>query len=264
MWIAHGLCSNEQVNGEERLRYVVEELARTGRVGVAELARDAGASEMTIRRDLDLLQGQGLLRRVRGGAVGVVQRGEVIPFALRDKQGAEVKRRIAAVVAELISDGEAVALDNGTTCLAIARELAGRPITVMPLSLHSAVVLGKSAQTKLIMPGGEVSSPELASYGAMAEAGVRGLHFDTAVVSSCAALPADGLTTNTLADNAMKRALIASSARVLLAIESVKLERTAMVTVAGAEAVDVLVTDADADPDALEAYRAAGAEIRLA
>jgi DeoR/GlpR family transcriptional regulator of sugar metabolism len=252
------------VNSEERLTYVVEELARTGRVAVAELAQDAGTSEMTIRRDLDLLQSQGLLRRVRGGAVGVALRGEVVPFPLRARQGAEVKRRLAGVVAELISDGEAVALDNGTTCLAVARELAGRAITVMPLSLHSAVVLGGSARTKLIMPGGEVSSPELASYGAAAEAGVRGIHFDTAVVSSCAALPAHGLTTNTLADTAMKRALIESSARVVLAIESVKLERTAMVTVAGAEAIDVLVTDADADPDALEAYRSAGVEIRLA
>jgi DeoR/GlpR family transcriptional regulator of sugar metabolism len=246
------------------MTYVVEALARTGRVGVAELAQDAGTSEMTIRRDLDLLQSQGLLRRVRGGAVGVALRGEVIPFALRARQGADVKRRLAGVVAELISDGEAVALDNGTTCLAVARELAGRAITVMPLSLHSAVVLGESARTKLIMPGGEVSSPELASYGATAEAGVRGIHFDTAVVSSCAALPAHGVTTNTLADTAMKRALIESSARVVLAIESVKLERTAMVTVADAEAFDILVTDADADPDALEAYRSAGVEIRLA
>ena len=252
------------MQSEERLRFVVEELARTGRVGVAELAHETGTSEMTIRRDLDLLQSQGLVRRVRGGAVGVALRGEVIPFALRDRQGKEVKRRLANAVAELISDGEAVALDNGTTCLAVARVLAGRAITVMPLSLHAAVVLGESARTKLIMPGGEVSSPELASYGAAAEAGVRGIHFDTAVVSSCAALPAHGLTTNTLADAAMKRALIESSARVVLAIESAKLERTAMVTVAGPEAVDVLVTDADADADALETYRSADVEIRLA
>lgn len=252
------------MNSEERLNFVVGELARTGRVGVAELARDAGASEMTIRRDLDLLESQGLLRRVRGGAVGVALRGEAVPFALRDRQGVEVKRRLASAVAELISDGEAVALDNGTTCLTVARELAGRAITVMPLSLQAAVVLGESARTNLIMPGGEVSSPELASYGATAEAGVRGIHFDTAVVSSCAALPAHGLTTNTLADKAMKAALIESSARVVVAIESVKLERTAMVTVAGVEAIDVLVTDAAADPDALEAYRSAGVEIRLA
>jgi DeoR/GlpR family transcriptional regulator of sugar metabolism len=252
------------VDSEQRLKYVIEELARSGRVGVAELARDTGTSEMTIRRDLDLLQSQGLLRRVRGGAVGVALRGEVIPFTLRDRQGREVKRRIAVAVGELISDGEAVALDNGTTCLAVARELVGRAITVMPLSLHSAAVLGESARTKLITPGGEVSSPELSWYGATAEAGVRQIHFDTAVVSSCAAQPVHGLTTNTLADHAMKRALIESSARVIVAIESVKLTRTAMVTVAGVDAVDVLVTDADADPEALEAYRSAGAEVRLA
>jgi DeoR/GlpR family transcriptional regulator of sugar metabolism len=82
--------------------------------------------------------------------------------------------------------------------------------------------------------------------------------------SSCAALPQDGLTTNTLPDMAMKRALIESAARVLLAVESAKLQRTAMVTVAGIDAVDVLITDSDADPDVLEAYRSAGVEIRLA
>jgi DeoR/GlpR family transcriptional regulator of sugar metabolism len=255
---------NEQVNGEERLRYVVGELGRAGRVGVAELARDTGHSEMTIRRDLDLLESQGVLRRVRGGAVGVALRGEFVPFALRDRQGADVKRRIAAVVAELIRDGEAVALDNGTTCLAVARELSGRPLTVMPLSVHAAVVLGQSDRTKVILPGGEIQPSELAAYGAAAEAAVRAIHFDTAVVSSCAALPAHGLTTNTLSDAAMKRALLESAARVVVAIESHKLERTAMAAVAGPDVIDVLVTDEAADAEALEVYRSAGAEIRFA
>lgn len=248
----------------ERLQHVVDELGRAGRVGVAELARQTGSSEMTIRRDLDLLEGQGMLRRVRGGAVGVVLRGEMVPFTLRDRQGGEVKRRIAGVVAELIRDGEAVALDNGTTCLAVARELSGRPLTVMPLSVHAAVVLGETAQTKVILPGGEIWPGELAAYGAQAEAGVRAIHFDTAVVSSCAALPAHGLTTNTLSDAAMKIALLQSAARVVVAIESYKLERTAMAAVAGPEAIDVLVTDEDADADALEVYREAGTEIRFA
>ena len=248
----------------ERLQHVVHELNKVGRVGVAELAQQTGSSEMTIRRDLDLLEGQGLLRRVRGGAVGVALRGEVVPFALRDRQGGEVKRRIAGVVAELIRDGEAVALDNGTTCLAVARELSGRPLTVMPLSVHAAVVLGETAQTKVILPGGEIWPGELAAYGAQAEAGVRAIHFDTAVVSSCAALPAHGLTTNTLSDAAMKIALLQSAARVIVAIESHKLERTAMAAVAGPEAIDVLVTDEAADADALEVYREAGTEIRFA
>lgn len=252
------------MNGEERLKHVVDELSRTGRVAVATLAEETGASEMTIRRDLDLLEGQGVLRRVRGGAVGVVLRGEEIPFTLRSRQDADVKRRIAIAVGELISDGEAVALDNGTTCLAVSRELVGRPITVMPMCLHAAVVLGENARTKVLVPGGEVTSPELAAYGAAAEAGVRGIHFDTAVISSCAADPADGLTTTSLHDAAMKRAMIESSLRVVLAIASGKLERTAMVTVGAIDVADVLVTDADADPDALEAYRSAGVEIRLA
>ena len=79
---------------------------------------------MTIRRDLTC-GGRGVARRVRGGAVNLLMRGEELPFAMRGVEAVD-KKRIAGAVADLIGDGEAIGLDSGTTVVATAQALAGR------------------------------------------------------------------------------------------------------------------------------------------
>ena len=80
---------------------------------------------MTIRRDLDRIVSLGMARRVRGGAISLLMRGEELPFALRVLEHSGAKERIAAAVAGLLRDGEAVLLDSGTTAVQVARALAG-------------------------------------------------------------------------------------------------------------------------------------------
>ncbi|BFO18033.1 hypothetical protein SHKM778_44210 [Streptomyces sp. KM77-8] len=88
------------------------------------------------------------------------------PFALRAHEGVDVKRRIAARVASLITDGETLLLDSGTTCLEVARLLHGRPVTVMPLSLQAIAVLGDAPEpTSLLVPGGRPRTGEEPSSG---------------------------------------------------------------------------------------------------
>ena len=90
-------------------------------------------SELTLRRDLDVLVERGVARRVRGGAVNPLMRGEEQPYAMREIEFTGSKRRIAAAVAELIADGEAVGLGSGTTVAETARALAGRAQVVAAL-----------------------------------------------------------------------------------------------------------------------------------
>src|SRR5271168_5336678 len=120
-----------------RISQLVEALRLHGRVDVATAAAEFGTAELTIRRDLDVLVERGVARRVRGGAVNLLMRGEELPYPMRAIEAADRKRRIAAAVAGLIADGEAVGLDSGTTVTETARALAqaGRRLTVMPLSL---------------------------------------------------------------------------------------------------------------------------------
>src|SRR5580693_10704034 len=111
------------MEASERVAQLIETLRRDGRVEVASAAVEFGAAELTIRRDLDQLVERGAARRVRGGAVNLLMRGEELPFAMREIEAVDAKRRIAAAVAELIADGEAVGLDSGTTVAQTARAL---------------------------------------------------------------------------------------------------------------------------------------------
>ena len=104
-----------------RINQLVEALRLHGRVDVATAAAEFGTAEMTVRRDLDVLVERGVARRVRGGAVNLMMRGEELPFAMRELDALDTKKRIASDVAGLITDGEAVGLDSGTTVLEIAR-----------------------------------------------------------------------------------------------------------------------------------------------
>jgi DeoR/GlpR family transcriptional regulator of sugar metabolism len=239
---------------------MVEVLQRDGRLDVAEMATAFGTAEMTIRRDLDRVVALGMARRVRGGAISLLMRGEELPFALRVLDRAEAKRRIAAAVAELLRDGEAVVLDSGTTAVLVGRELAGRRLTVMPMTLHAASVLSPQDSIRLLLPGGDVRPGELAMVGPLALASIGALRFDTAVLTCCG-LDDDRITTHDLGDAEVKRAMIRSSARVILAADSAKFRQAALAVVAPATDVDVIVTDAAAPPDAVESLRAAGIEV---
>src|SRR5260370_39068164 len=126
-----------------RINQLVEALRLHGRVDVATAAAEFGTAEMTVRRDLDVLGERGGARRVRGGAVNLMMRGEELPFAMRELDALDMKKRIASDVAGLIADGEAVGLDSGTTGPERARVLAGRRVTALAPPLRAAAALAR-------------------------------------------------------------------------------------------------------------------------
>jgi DeoR/GlpR family transcriptional regulator of sugar metabolism len=173
------------MTGGERRQVILHRLRAATRVTVAELVDATAASEMTIRRDLDVLAAQGRLRRVHGGAV-LLRQTEPASFDTRLALAAEAKQAIGATTASLIADGETVVLDRGTTALAVARHLRDRPVTVMPLSLHAAFALMDGTRARVLLPGGQPSLPELALAGPLAVASLRSLRFDVAVLGASA------------------------------------------------------------------------------
>ncbi|GAA1503388.1 DeoR/GlpR family DNA-binding transcription regulator [Streptomyces albidochromogenes] len=246
----------------DRWRQITDAVREAGRMGVAELAALTGASEMTVRRDLEVLAEQGVLERYRGGARSLLLQGDEPPFALRAQEGHETKRRLAAEVAALIADGESVVVDSGTTCLEVARALEHRRLTVMPLSLHAVNTLSAAAGLTLLVPGGRPRPGELALTGPLTAASLAAVRFDTAVIGCCGLTPADGLTAYDLEDAAVKRAAIASARRVVAVAESAKLSRTALAFVAPASALHVVVTDDGASEEETAALVAAGVTVR--
>jgi DeoR/GlpR family transcriptional regulator of sugar metabolism len=249
------------MDGTRRLSQLVEVLRRDGRVDVAAAAAEFGTVELTIRRDLDVLVSRGVARRVRGGAVNLLMRGQELPFAMRELEGLERKRRIAARVAELIADGEAVGLDAGTTVVEVAKALSGHRLTVVPVSLHAAMALAGSESVHLVLPGGEVRPGELALVGPTALDGLGGLRFDTVVLGTCGVSATGQVTTHDLGDAAVKQALLTSSRRSVLAADSAKFGHDAMVVVGDLAAFDVVVTDEGIPDREASRLEAAGVQV---
>jgi DeoR/GlpR family transcriptional regulator of sugar metabolism len=245
-----------------RINQLVEALRLHGRVDVAAAAAEFGTAEMTVRRDLDVLVERGVARRVRGGAVNLMMRGEELPFAMRGLDALDAKKRIARDVAGLIADGEAVGLDSGTTVTEVACVLAGRRLTAMPLSLHAAMALAGSASVRLMIPGGEIRPGELAMVGPLALAGMAALRFDT-VVLSCCGISADGhVMAHDLGDAAVKQALFAAGGRRILVADAAKFGRSALAVAGQLAAFDILVTDSSAPSGPLAELETAGVEVR--
>jgi DeoR/GlpR family transcriptional regulator of sugar metabolism len=251
----------------DRLDLTLRLVRGSGRLTLADLAERLGVSEMTVRRDLDQLQAQGLVRRVRGGAVALDVPAEEAGFAVREPWQTAAKARIARTVAGLVEPGSSVLLDAGTTTAAVAAALAARaPLTVAVLSLQAAARLADQPGIRLMIIGGESRAGERSLVGPLALSALDQLRFDTFVMSIGAVHHELGWSEFDLDDAAVKRAALRRSGRTIVAADATKLGAQAFARVAPLDAVDTLVTDGltALGPAALEtaaALRAAGVHL---
>lgn len=248
----------------ERQRVIVERLRVATRVGVAELVEATGASDMTVRRDLDYLAAQGVLKRVHGGAVTAMPTGLEPPFAARATAALGSKQAIAKSAVEHIRDGETIVLDSGTTALEVARLLHDRTVTVMPLSLHVAQELVDAPGVRLLMPGGEPRPGELAMVGPLTLASLRLLRFDVAVLSPCAFSLEAGLTAFDLGDAEVKQQALAVATRSIVLVDGAKWDRAALAYICPADRPDLIITDSSAPDEALAVLAQRGVLVQVA
>jgi DeoR/GlpR family transcriptional regulator of sugar metabolism len=238
------------VSAAARRRALAGLVRQRGSVTVSDLAAEFGCSEMTIRRDLNALGRDGVLRRMHGSAVTANLRADEKPYPVRAFEAGEAKARIGRAVAALISDGETVALDAGTTTAEVGRALRGRAVTVMPLGIRTLVDLAYDEQVRLIAPGGDIRAGELVVTGDLAEVAFERLRFDTFVLGACGIDARNGVTTHRPADARVKRAAVASSARTIIVADRSKLGVVTFGHVCPLSAAERLVTDAPPDDTA--------------
>ncbi|MDR1448916.1 MAG: DeoR/GlpR family DNA-binding transcription regulator [Propionibacteriaceae bacterium] len=231
---------------------------------VSELADLTGASAITIRRDLAELADLGAIRRIRGGAAASARRGSSYPFALRLDDHHSQKEAIAQAAVLAVHPGDCVLLDNGTTAIAVARRLSGAGVTAMALSLHVAAALAERPGDEVIVPGGPIDHDDLAFIGAGAADAVRAMRYDIALISSCAADPATGLSVERWGDAQVKQAILASSRRVVLLATADKFRRTAAHVFAQITDLDAVITADDTPDDIVRELELAGADVTVA
>lgn len=188
-------------------------------------------------------------------------RGADYPFALRQASDIDLKRALARATVKLIAPGESVFIDNGTTALAVAEELAGVGVTGMAVSLHSAAALASKPGNQVVVPGGLIDHDDLAFTSAGAAESVGKMRFDTAIIGTCAANPDTGLTVAGWGDAQVKRAAFASSQRVILVSTADKFNHTAAHRFAAVADLDTIVTTRDAPTEVLAEAHLAGVKV---
>jgi DeoR/GlpR family transcriptional regulator of sugar metabolism len=248
---------------ENRKAHIVERISAGESISVAGLAETLGVSEMTIRRDLAELEKEGLLKRVHGGAVSSFGRSYEPPYALRHGQAIDAKQRIARLAADMVVEGDSVALDVGSTVFEVARLLSRRRgLTVVTPSVRVLNLFLRNKEVRTIVTGGMLRNGEESLVGDLAAHAFRDLFVDKLFLGIGGIDAENGLTEYNWDDTLVKRAMIRSAKEVIVVADASKFDRTAFAHVADIGDIHVLVTDRPPLPPLAEA--AAAAKVRIA
>lgn len=230
-------------------------------VRLEELSAALGVSQATVRRDLNALAADGRLRRVHGGAVALDQRLDEPHFDVKAAVAADEKARIATRAVELLSPGDTVYLDSGSTVLAVARLLHGwSRLTVVTNSLPVAnELVGRGP--RLIVVGGELRATSRALVGPLTRLVLETIHVDRALMGTFAFSLEDGLSTTDPSEAYTKGLVLARAGEVILLADSTKAGTRSFVQAGRLEDIDILVTDAGLDERAARALTRRGVRV---
>ncbi len=225
----------------------MELIARKGFMSLSELASTLRVSESTARRDLEVLEEGGSVRRTHGGVVSLAEPPTSrLGYAEREGSAVAEKRAIAAAVAERIGEHQTVILDGGTTCCHVAEALAGRRLSVITNSVPNVALLAGEVDTEVTLIGGYLYPRTGVALGAMAEEMLASLRASQAIMS-CAAANPDGVFNVNEMMSAVERRMIDVADETILVLDHTKFNRRSIAPQCRWDQVDVLVTDAGVD-----------------
>ncbi|MER5498759.1 DeoR/GlpR family DNA-binding transcription regulator [Streptomyces sp. NPDC002561] len=249
------MSENQNLLAEQRRALILDEVRRRGGVRVNELTRRLNVSDMTVRRDLDVLSRMGVVEKVHGGAVPVAGASTHEPgFEAKSALELAAKEDIARAAAAMAAPGSAIALSGGTTTYALAQRLLDVPdLTVVTNSVrvsdafHSARRTGASSGARdgaatVVLTGG-VRTPSDSLVGPVADRAIGALHFDVLFLGVHGISVEAGLSTPNLAEAETNRRFVQSARRVVVVADHTKWGTVGLSSFASLEQVDTFVTD---------------------
>ena len=238
---------------EERLSWLGTQLDNHGTVRIGPAAQQLGVSEMTIRRDLLELEGLGVARRVRGGAVAVGP----VSFEGRRQTRAKAKSRIAAKLRPLIPATGAIGLDSSSTVLRLAGLLdRARDLVVVTNGRDAFGALQGKPGISPVLTGGSLEVHTGSLVGPLACTGATSVLLHRMFISAAALDPRLGSSETTINDAEVKKAMATVASDVVLAVDAAKLNTRALAPALAWDRITTLVTDLEPGDPRLEPYRA--------
>lgn len=252
------------VLNEERRRAIVDYINQNGRALVRDLARKFGISEITIRRDLELLHSRGLLYRTHGGALPIRAGAESDRnLTERELQHPREKMKIAEAAAKMVHEGQSIVLDSGSTTTAIARALREfQQLTVITNAVNIANELAGS-KVDVILTGGMLRKHSYSLVGPIAEEGLRHLKADILFLGVDGFDTASGVSTPNLLEAQLNRLMVQIASRVVAVCDSTKFGRSSLSSIVPISSIHHVITDKQIGKPDLRALKRAGIEITL-
>jgi DeoR/GlpR family transcriptional regulator of sugar metabolism len=251
----------------QRQHLIAEEILRRGAMRVSELTELFGVSDMTVRRDLDLLAAAGLVEKVHGGATAPVALSTHEPgFEAKSHQQLEEKEAIAQAALRFIKPGQAIGLTAGTTTWTLAHQLVHVPdLTVVTNCLQVANVLHRDQRPDLtVVLAGGVRTPSDALVGPVAVMTLRSLHVDLLFMGVHGMAEDAGFTTPNLLEAETDQAMIASAERLVVLADHTKWGVRGLSRIARLADASVLVSDSSLSADARAVLSESVAELVIA
>lgn len=250
---------------EPRRRRILEWIQEEGAARVRELAVAFQVSEATIRQDLERLEHDGQVTREHGGAFLNAAPASAGTMTLHHQENMEQKRRIGALAAGLVGDGETIILDAGTTTTEIAVRLTGRRnLTVITNALNIAVILGSVPGNAVHMPGGQFKGPTLSLSGDKSVEYFRNIFAGKLFLATAGVSLETGLTYPSFADLQLKEAMIKAASHVYLVADSTKINKSSFTRLGSMDMIHTFITDNGISDEDARAFRDRRIEVMVA
>ena len=255
----------EGMMSEERRTQILQIVRSKGRAKVNELAHRFSTSAVTIRNDLNELHQRGLVLRSHGGAVLPETILRESPVNERLKSHVDEKRRIGAIAASLIQDGETIILDSGTTTLEIARQIKNKQgLQVITNGVNVAAELLDARGVQTFIVGGTVRGDSASIVGRSAEELFEQFSADKLFLSGAGCDPDFGVSGANVDETMVNRAMLRISREIILVADASKFSKRSMARIAPFSEIDIVISDSSLRVEMQEKLRSLGCSLILA
>jgi len=228
----------------ERRNEILEKLQADKRVVVSELSQHYQVSEETIRRDLEKLENDGYAIKSYGGAVINENVTIDLPFNLRKKRNIAGKQKIAALLHEMVHDGESLMLDASSTAVFIAKELKDRKnLTIITNSIEIIMELFDTPDWNVLSTGGIAKEGSFALVGPQTDRMLTSYHVDKAIISCKGFDAKQGITDSDELHAKNKKTMLECGTQRILAVDHTKFDEIAFAQIGKLSEIDVIITD---------------------
>ncbi|MCA0452746.1 MAG: DeoR/GlpR family DNA-binding transcription regulator [Chloroflexi bacterium] len=253
---------------QSRSELIFRELRRSGEVSVDSLASLFNVTPMTIRRDLADMEQRGLLRRTHGGAVAVEPMlyepfRHDVKFQEQEQRHSEEKRRIGLAAAQLVNDGETLAISAGTTATQVARSLRNRDnITIITNTVNIPMELSNQSGVSVQVTGGDLRGSWFSLVGQKAADSLHDVFVDWAFIGVDGIDAERGYTSHYPEESVVNRAMVAHARRKVVVTHHEKFGRICKSLICRLAEIDLIITDSGATDAMVAPYLERGIGVK--